>query len=115
MKSIKALTQKHKELKAARKVLHQETPPIQVKAKSGHLMKIGELAKQTGETVPTLRFWLKEGLIACAQRTESGYQLFDKTMITRAKQIRKMQERRRTIAEIGEQVGKDEVSDRFLS
>ncbi len=87
------------------KVLDQETPPIQVKAKSGSLMKIGELAKQTGETVPTLRFWLKEGLMACAQRTESGYQLFDKTMIQRAKQIRRLQDRRFSIAEIRTQIG----------
>lgn len=88
------------------KALHQEASPIQVKGKSGPLMKIGELAKRTGETVPTLRFWLKEGLISCAQRTESGYQLFDKTMIARAKQIRALQERRLTLSEIGERVAK---------
>jgi len=93
------------------KALDQEAPPILVNAKSGRLMKIGELAKQTGETVPTLRFWLKEGLLSCAQRTESGYQLFDKTMIARAKQIRLLQEKRLTLSEISERLIKGNVQE----
>jgi len=93
------------------KALDKDDLPIQVKAKSGRLMKIGELAKQTGETVPTLRFWLKEGLLACAQRTESGYQLFDKTMIARAKHIRTLQERRLTLSEISERLTKADVQE----
>jgi len=36
-------------------------------------MRIGELAKQTGFQVETLRFYEKEGLLNPASRTESGY------------------------------------------
>ncbi|MFA6280406.1 MAG: Fic family protein [Bdellovibrionales bacterium] len=93
------------------KALDKNTSPIQMKPKAGSLIKIGELAKQTGETAATLRFWLKEGLIACAQRTESGYQLFDKTMIARAKQIRTLQVKRLTLSEISEKLIKADVQE----
>lgn len=90
--------------------LRQEEAPLLRIPKRGALMKIGELAKQTGATVPTLRFWMKEGLLTCAQRTESGYQLFDKDMIARVKRIRRFQERRLTLAEIRTQLAGSEDS-----
>jgi Fic family protein len=76
--------------------------------KRGKLLKIGELAKRTGEPVPTLRFWLKEGLINSAQRTPAGYQLFDKDMIERIGLIHTLQDRRLTVAEIREKIAKEE-------
>src|SRR3989338_4816059 len=36
----------------------------QGKSAAGRLLKIGELAKQTQETVPTLRFWTREGTVS---------------------------------------------------
>lgn len=65
-----------------------------------HLLRIGALAKAVGETVSTIRFWTKEGLLDVADETESGYQLFDQTMIQRCQDIQKLKESRRTIAEI---------------
>jgi DNA-binding transcriptional MerR regulator len=42
-------------------------------------MKIGELAKQTGLTTSTIRFYEQKGLLPKAKRTGSGYRVYDKT------------------------------------
>jgi len=64
-------------------------------------LKIGELAKETGETIHTLRYWTKERLLDVAKYTEGGYHLYSPFMIKRAKEIRKLQnEKRFSIAEI---------------
>ena len=41
-------------------------------------MRIGELSKNTGFQVETLRFYEKQGLLAPVSRTESGYREYDK-------------------------------------
>lgn len=64
------------------------------------LLKIGELAKVTGETVPTIRYWTKEGLLEVAEVTKSGYQLYAKDAITRCKQIKEFKDMRLTLSEI---------------
>lgn len=66
------------------------------------LLKIGELARLTDETVPTIRYWTNEGLLEVADYTDSGYQLYDPAMVNRVKKIRKLQKVKRfTIEEIG--------------
>lgn len=70
---------------------------------SKKLLKIGELAKASGESVPTLRYWTWEGLLDIASHTPSGYQLYESTMIQRIKKIRQLQkEKRLTLQEIKE-------------
>ena len=65
------------------------------------LLKIGQVAKQTGELVTTLRFYLKEGLITVRDTTRSGYQLFDPSTVDRIRQIRLWQkDQRLTLSEI---------------
>ncbi len=65
------------------------------------LLKIGELAKQTGQTIHTLRFWTKEGLLDVEDYTQGGYQLYSPNTIDKVKQIRKLQqEKRLTIGEL---------------
>jgi Fic family protein len=65
------------------------------------LLKIGELARQAGEPVPTIRYWTKEGLLSVASHTKSGYQLYHPKMVERVRLIRHMQKQERlTIAEI---------------
>ncbi len=64
------------------------------------LLKIGELAKAAGETVPTIRYWSKEGLLQPAEVTESGYHLYAPDMIARCKLIQKLKRERLTLAEI---------------
>ncbi|OGD93068.1 MAG: hypothetical protein A2W83_05550 [Sulfuricurvum sp. RIFCSPLOWO2_12_43_5] len=64
-------------------------------------LKIGELAKATGETIHTLRYWTKEGLLIVAEYSSGGYQLYDKEMVGIVKKIRQLQEKeRRTLTEI---------------
>lgn len=74
--------------------------PFQKEDSREELLKIGKLAKETNETVPTLRFWTKEGLLVVKSRTEGGYQLYDRFMIERIRQIRKLQSQRLTLSEI---------------
>ena len=75
--------------------------------KMNELLKIGELAKETGETVYTVRFWTKEGLLIVKDFTKGGYQLYEPSMIERVKEIRRLQEEKRiTITEIKERIKK---------
>lgn len=67
----------------------------------GRQFKIGELAKETHETIPTLRYWTKMGLLEVAGFTKGGYQLYHPAMIERVREIRQMQNTERlTIDEI---------------
>ena len=73
---------------------------------SDKLLKIGELAKATGENIPTIRFWTKEGFLKVAKYTPGGYQLYDSTQIDRAKEVRYLQdEQRLTLKEIKQKLG----------
>lgn len=70
------------------------------------LLKIGKIAKATGETIPTIRWWTKEGLLKVISHTDSGYLLYEPTEINRAKEIRYLQEHERlTLSEIKEKLG----------
>lgn len=69
------------------------------------LLKIGELAELTQETVANLRFWTNMGLLQTEGFTLGGYRLYSTSMADRAKEIRRLQrEERRTIQEIKEQL-----------
>jgi Fic family protein len=77
--------------------LDPELEPLQ---KPTPLLRIGQLAKLTGEPHATLRHWMKEGLLEFSETTGAGYQLFDPEMVDRAKLIRHLQSERQTLAEI---------------
>ena len=65
------------------------------------MMRIGELAGFTGESVKTLRYW--EGLdLLDAERSESGYRHFPEGMIERVGFIRSAQALGFTLEEIRE-------------
>ena len=51
-------------------------------------MKIGELAKQAGCPVETIRYYEKEGLLSPPQRTESNYRTYTATHLDRLLFIR---------------------------
>lgn len=73
------------------------------KVKKGRLLKIGELAVASGESVPTIRYWTKEGLLDVADYTKGGYQLYEETMVERVRMIRQLQRSQRlTIRELKE-------------
>lgn len=69
-------------------------------ADSDKLLKIGELAKQVGESNSTIRHWTKEGLLGVAETTEAGYQLYSPEMVGRVKKIHALKKRRFTLREI---------------
>jgi len=65
------------------------------------LLKIGELAKKTRETVPTIRYWTKENLLKVSKLSPGGYQLYSQEAIKTVKKIRRLQkEKRLTIKEL---------------
>ena len=64
------------------------------------LLRIGQLARETGESTATIRYWTKEGLLHVADTTDSGYQLYHPQMIQRATKIRDLQGQRFTLSEI---------------
>ena len=70
------------------------------KPESEKLLKIGELANATNQTVPTIRHWTKEGLLQVAEVTESGYQMYSEEMVERVKRIQEMKKKRMTLDEI---------------
>ncbi len=64
------------------------------------LLRIGQLARATGESNATIRFWTKEGLLRVADTTKGNYQLYKPEMIERVAKIRHRQSQRFTLAEI---------------
>lgn len=69
-----------------------------------NLLKIGELSKQTGLAVSTLRHWIKLGLIEVVRTTPSNYQLFSREMIERVQEILKLKEQRFSLEEIFQKI-----------
>ena len=66
------------------------------------LLKIGQLARQSGESHSTLRHWTQAGLLQVAQITEAGYQLYAPAMVERIKIIHALKKQRLTLQEIRE-------------
>ena len=62
-------------------------------------MRIGELARTTGESVKTLRFWTEAGLLP-ARRGENLYRYYHDGCARRAATIRRIQDLGFTLAEI---------------
>lgn len=65
-----------------------------------NLPKIGQLARAVGETVPTIRYWTKEGLLEVAERTEAGYHHYASDMVSRCEEIKQCKAERMTLQEI---------------
>lgn len=70
-------------------------------------LKIGQLAKETGETLHAIRHWIERGLLEVAAHTNAGYQLFDRSMIERVRGIRKLQKERLSLAEIKQKLSRN--------
>lgn len=75
---------------------------------SKSLLKIGELAKLSHETVPTIRHWTKEGLLTVAKYSPGGYQLYHQDSVATVRKIRQLQNTKRlTLAEIKKELEKN--------
>ncbi|HEY5927188.1 MAG TPA: MerR family transcriptional regulator [Kofleriaceae bacterium] len=57
------------------------------------LLKIGELAKRTGVPIATLKFYLREGLIAPAKKTGRTMAWYHPSTVDRIRSIRELQDR----------------------
>ena len=56
------------------------------------MYKIGELARLTGLSTHTLRFYEKQGLLASPQRTAAGYRLYDESTVQQGRFIQQARE-----------------------
>ncbi|MHB9758710.1 MerR family transcriptional regulator [Streptomyces sp. BYX5S] len=56
------------------------------------LLTIGQLARRTGLTVRTIRFWSDEGVLHPVTRSEGGYRLYDAESVARLELIRTLRE-----------------------
>jgi Zn(II)-responsive transcriptional regulator len=63
---------------------------------------IGKVAVQAGVSIDTLRYYEKEGLIAPASRSESGYRLYNDEAVRRIRFIKHSQHCGFTLSEIQE-------------
>lgn len=63
-------------------------------------MRIGELARRTGTTAKTLRFYEQTGLLPQPVRTESGYRDYDEDALDRLRFVRAAQSAGLTLADI---------------
>lgn len=74
------------------------------------LLRIGELAKETRETVPTIRHWTETGILEVAESTPKGYQLYLRSMIEKVKEIRRLQkEERLSLREIKNRLRSEQI------
>ena len=65
-------------------------------------LKIGELAKRSGATTKTIRYYELMGLLQEPERTESGYRLYDEEDVERLTFVRKAKGLGFSLTEIGE-------------
>ena len=54
-------------------------------------MKIGEIAKQAGVSVDTVRFYERVGVLPPAPRTDSGYRDYEPATVERIRLVRRLQ------------------------
>ncbi len=66
------------------------------------LYSIGQVAKQTGVSVETVRFYEQQGLIAKPQRTSSGYRQYPPETTKRVRFIQRAKAAGFTLKDIGE-------------
>lgn len=65
-------------------------------------VNIGQLARQAGVPIDTVRYYERQHLLATAQRTAGGYRVFSDTDLTRLRFIRRAKALGFTLEEIGE-------------
>lgn len=63
-------------------------------------MRTGELARNAGVNLQTIRFYEREGLLSAPKRTEAGYRCYERGDLDRVTFIKRNQELGFTLAEI---------------
>jgi len=67
---------------------------------AGGLMKIGEVARKTGVSLRTIRYYEELKLIAPMSRSKGGFRLYDREILTRIHLIQSLQELELSLKEI---------------
>jgi len=79
------------------------TPPAAATVAAGHLLKIHEVATETGLTPRTIRYYEELGLLEPAARSEGAYRLYDTEDLERLRFIRGLRDDAGfSLAEIGQ-------------
>lgn len=65
-------------------------------------MMIGEVAKQSGVGIETIRYYEQEGLLQEPERRPSGYRVYDESAVERLAYIKRAKELGFTLAQIRE-------------
>ncbi len=65
-------------------------------------LQIGDIAKQAGINIETIRYYERRGLILPVGRTEAGYRIYDENILTRLRFIKNAKEIGFTLKEIDE-------------
>ncbi len=68
-------------------------------------MRIGEVAKQAGIGIETIRYYERRGLLAEPDRRPSGYRRYEESVVARLRFIRRSKELGFTLAETKELLG----------
>ncbi|MGW4058577.1 MerR family transcriptional regulator [Amycolatopsis sp. NPDC004747] len=63
-------------------------------------MKIGQVAKQAGVSVDTVRFYERRGVLPAAQRRPSGYRVFSESTVERIRTAKALQDMGLTLDEV---------------
>ena len=74
-------------------------------ANRDNLLKIGQLAKLSSQSVSTLRHWTDKGLLEVADQTDKGYYLYSIGQVDRIKEILELKAARFSLDEIALKVG----------
>ncbi|MBY9079880.1 MerR family transcriptional regulator [Paenibacillus sp. HN-1] len=72
--------------------------------------KVGDIAKLTGLTVRTLRFYNQIGLFSPSGQTESGHRLYDESDLSRLQQLLSLKELGLSLDEIKSVLAGDQIS-----
>ena len=65
-----------------------------------YFMRIGQLAKESGERVSTLRYWTGMGLLETAGKTSADYTLYSSEILPKIKRLKELKAQRFTLDEI---------------
>lgn len=73
-----------------------------------YFLRIGQLAKEAGEKVSTIRYWTSKGLLETVGKTSADYMLYSSDVLKRIKKLKTLKEERYTLEEIREKLKEDE-------
>jgi len=73
---------------------------MQIDVRDLSLIKVGELAKETGKTVRAIHLYEELGLLAPAVRSKGGFRLYHRRAVTRIDWISKLQDMGFSLTEI---------------